>query len=186
MALRSSAMPPVRSSVRTALLAPNEFMKRIAALHGTGLPLREPDAQCEACGARGTVGRAVRFEENDEIREIHRFCRGCWPEQSARYKARWEEETRIATEAWMRAPHEVPAPPSLGAAFEAATWHLTLDVIRELLLDLRRHERGDSAPTPEDLARFAADLVEFANEVEEPMPLMIEAFIHRYGARPHQ
>ena len=69
-------------------------MTPIVTLHGTGLPPREPDAQCEACGAQGTVGRAVRFEENDEIREVHRFCRTCWPEQSARYKARWEEESR--------------------------------------------------------------------------------------------
>ena len=161
-------------------------MTPIATLHGTGLPLREPDAQCEACGAQGTVGRAVRFEENNEIREIHRFCRTCWPEQSARYKARWEEESRIATEAWMRAPRDVPPLPSVATAFEAATWHTTLGVIRELLLDLRRYERGDGPPTPEALARVAADLVEFATEVEEPMPLMIEAFIHRYGARPPQ
>src|SRR5690349_13144860 len=103
-------------------------MTEYASLRVTGLPPREPDATCEQCGARGTVGQAVRFGEAGEVLELHRFCAACWPEERARYDARWREADRVAAEAWMRDPDRVPAPPSLGSAFESATWHTTLDL----------------------------------------------------------
>src|SRR5688572_18519770 len=101
-------------------------MANFVSLRGTDLPLREPDATCEACNARGTVGRAVRFGEAGEMLELHRFCAACWPEERARYEARWREESRLASDAWLRDPEHAPRPPSLGSSFESATWHITL------------------------------------------------------------
>src|SRR5687767_3680242 len=45
---------------------------------------REPDAACEGCGARGTVGRATRTAAAGEPVEEHRYCARCWPEWSNR------------------------------------------------------------------------------------------------------
>ncbi len=156
-------------------------MASVVTLRGTGLPPREPDATCEACGTRGTVGRAVRFGEDGEASEVHRFCAACWPEQRARYDARWREQDRVAGEAWMRAPDRVPAPPSKSTAFESATWHTTLELVQGLLRDIRRHERGDLPPGEEALARIAAAIAERAGELEGPMPLEIEMFLERFG-----
>src|SRR3954467_3914544 len=95
-------------------------------LYGTKLPLREPEQQCEACGAQGTVGRAVRIADGPVLLELHRFCRSCWPEQSARYRARWAEEDRLAYEEFSRHTRSGGlATPS--CAFEAATWHVALE-----------------------------------------------------------
>src|SRR5919106_1344656 len=58
---------------------------------------REPDAWCEGCGVRGTVGRATRAGEGGEPVEEHRYCARCWPEWSAFYRARWYEEVRDLT-----------------------------------------------------------------------------------------
>jgi hypothetical protein len=158
-------------------------MANVVGMHGTGLPPREPDAACEACGARGTVGRAVRYGERREPLEVHRFCAACWPEERARYDARWGEQDRLAAEAWMRAPDATSAPPSMGSAFESATWHTTLDLVTELWGELRRHERGDGPPEAEGLARLAAEIVARAAEMEGPMPLAVEAFVERFGPR---
>src|SRR5262249_33019129 len=144
----------------------------------SGLPLREPDTRCEACGARGTVGRAMRTDAAGVPTEIHRFCAPCWPENAARFQARWNEETRLATEAWLRAPDRTPQPAAKGAAFESATWHNALAIVREITLALRQSE----PPTPEDLAAFAEQLRAAAPELEGQMPFEIHAFIQAYGA----
>jgi hypothetical protein len=145
---------------------------------GTGLPPREPNATCESCGVTGTVGRAVRTDDGGQVIELHRFCASCWAEQSARYRARWEEEHRLASDAWLRAPQVVPPPPSRGAAFESATWHATLDFVREL----NRAMRPMLPPTPEQLAAIAADIQAQAEELEGPMPIAVAAFLQAYGA----
>ena len=144
---------------------------------GTGLPPREPNAMCEACGVLGTIGRAIRTDAAGLATELHRFCASCWAEQSARYRARWDEENRLAGDAWLRDPRLAPPPPSRGAAFESATWHATLDVVREL----NRAIRPTSPPPPEQLAAIAADIQARAEELEGPMPIAVAAFLQAYG-----
>lgn len=157
-------------------------MTNIVIMRGSGLPAREPEVSCEACGARGTVGRAIRTAQDGEPLEVHRFCARCWPEESARYEARWREEDRLATEAWLRSAGTV-SPPTRGMTFESATWHMTLDLLTEIMREVRRRERGeDAAPRPEDLARLADEIRQQAAEMEGPMPLEVEMFLQRFGA----
>lgn len=138
---------------------------------------RDPAARCEACGAPGTVGRAVRTDGSGAVTEMHRFCAECWPEQSARYRARWEEEDRRRRDAFLRG--RVPAAGAgPGMWFEAATWHGTLDLVRQL----ERTMIAPVAPAVDDLARLAAQIRERAAEFEGEMPLEVEAFLQRYGA----
>lgn len=145
---------------------------------GSGNPPREPDAVCDGCGARGTVGRATRTDAEGTSIETHVFCAQCWPERSAQLEARWGEESRVATEAWMRAPETVPQPPARGAAFESATWHGVLTFVREI----HRALRSTQPPSTEDLAHLAEELRNIAPDREGPMPLEIEVFIQTYGA----
>jgi len=137
---------------------------------------RDPGAVCEACGATGTVGRAARTDASGSVAEMHRFCAACWPEQSARYRARWEEEDRRRRDAFFRdrAPAAGPGP---GMWFESATWHGTLELVRQI-------ERTMIAPLPpaaDDLAQLAAEIREQASAFEGEMPLEVESFLRRYG-----
>ena len=138
---------------------------------------RDPTAACEACGARGTIGRAARTDGSGAVTEMHRFCIDCWPEQSARYRARWEEEDRRRRDAMLRgrAPVVGAGP---GTWFESATWHGILDLVRQI-------ERSMLAPAPpgvDHLARLAEHIGGQAAEIEGEMPLEVEAFVQRYGA----
>jgi hypothetical protein len=147
------------------------------ALYGTDLPLREPEHTCEACGALGTIGRAVRFNDDSSVRELHRFCRSCWPEQSARYRARWAEEDRLATEAFFRNPIAGGLScPSM--ALEAATWHGALEVLQMVHSRLK----PQTPPSAKELAAIAAQWKAIASQLDEPMPMEIETFIRQYGA----
>ena len=145
-------------------------------LYGTNLPLREPEQICEACGAQGTIGRAARFRGDGSVLEIHRFCRKCWPEQSARYRARWAEEDRLAHEEFFRSARSggLAAP---SCAFEAATWHGALDVLHQV--HMRMIPR--SPPSADELAAIAAHWKTLAAEIDEPMPLEIEMFVQQYS-----
>lgn len=152
---------------------------QIVTLGSTELPRREPAATCDACGAVGTIGRAVRTDERGDATEVHRFCVDCWPEQSARYRARWNEEDRRWRDRFFRT--EEPGPPggNRGMAFEAATWHAALELIRGI-------ERTMIAPVPPstaDLERLAEQIRQAAPELEGEMPFEIEAFLHRYEGR---
>jgi len=152
-------------------------MPNTVVMRGSGLPLREPEAVCEACGAHGTVGRAIRTDATGAAVETHRFCASCWPENAARFRARWDEESRVATDAWMRAPQTAPQPAAMGAAFESATWHNALDLVRLVNLWLRR----SPPPSASDLAQLAAEIVASAPEREGPMPFEIEMFIQMHS-----
>lgn len=153
-----------------------ESMAQHVIMAGTGSPPREPDATCDACGVTGTIGRALRTDSDGQITEHHRFCARCWPEQSARYRARWDEEDRLASETWRRASHRTAPPPSQGAAFESATWHATLELVRELNGALRPMP----APTPAQLAAIAADIQARRDEYEGPIPAAVEDFLQAH------
>src|SRR4051812_2095185 len=113
---------------------------KTVVMRGSGEAPRDPDARCDACGARGAVGRAFRTNGEGTPTETHRFCARCWPERSAQLQARWSEESRLAAEAWMRDPGVVPQPPATSAAFESATWHEALAFVREVNRALRSTE----------------------------------------------
>ena len=140
---------------------------------------REPDAPCEGCGVVGTIGRATRTDANGRPTEIHRFCRNCWPEQSARYRARWREEDRLSLERLMRGIDTPAAGAGPGMAFEAATWHAVLDLVREFEQSLRAPM---SRPSIDDLAAFAVEIRRSASNFDGEMPWEVEAFLQRYGS----
>jgi hypothetical protein len=61
--------------------------------------------------------------------------------------------------------------------FESATWHGTLDLVREIEGSMRAH----MAPSPEDLAQFAGEIRRAAPQFDGEMPFEVEAFVQRYG-----
>jgi len=145
-----------------------------------GRPPREPDATCEGCGALGTVGRATRSDAAGKPTEEHRFCARCWPEGSAFYRARWQEERRRASLAWRdrsRGGADVP-PPASGMAFASATWHGTLELVRQLTEQVRHYREP---PSREHLRRIAADIRASAAGLEGPMPIEVRRFLAEYG-----
>src|SRR5687767_3972823 len=126
--------------------------RSVVAITSSGKPPIEPENPCEACGTIGTVGRARLTDEADNEIEVHAFCLKCWPEESARYRARWEEESRMRHENWMRTGGS-PTPPSIGWSLESATWHGALDMLRLVLISAESRR-----PTAEDLTSLANDL----------------------------
>jgi hypothetical protein len=139
---------------------------------------RDPDAVCEGCGVVGTVGRAVRTSADDQHREVHNFCAKCWPEQSARYRARWKEEDRLWREEFHRGRTKARgAGPGMG--FISATWHGILEMIDKIEATMV----APAPPTKEALAAIAADIERHAAEREGEMPYRVEAFIRRHGMR---
>ena len=147
-------------------------------MRASGLPLCEPEQTCEACGASGTVGRAMRTNQEGYPSEIHRFCAPCWPEHSARYRARWQEEDRLARQARFRDPLTAKGPIG-GTAFESATWHGAL----EFLECVNQTLRPSQTLTASDLAAIAAQLTESAATHVGEMPFEIEHFIREHGAQ---
>jgi hypothetical protein len=143
--------------------------------------LIEPDAVCEGCGARGTVGRAGRGDAMNAEIEEHRFCADCWPEWSAFYRARWQEQARRAGAARRDRPHDARAmtpPTASGMWFESATWHGVIDFVRTMSLQARYYR---DPPNPEALARFAADIRAQAPHKVGPMPIEVGAFLAEFG-----
>lgn len=154
----------------------------IAYMYGTHLPPREPHQTCESCGVLGTVARLTQFEIEGGIREMHRFCAACWPEQRARYMARWNEESRIAHDEWHRrmaaaeSGEEIPFPLSYSTNESSATWHMNLD----LLKDLDRIPDHGEKPKASELKEYAESLQEMAPNMVPPMPIEIEQFIEHW------
>ena len=138
---------------------------------------RDPDAACESCGVIGTVGRACRTDPDKGLVEEHRFCAACWPEQSARYRARWKEDDRLETERFFRGKVGARGA-GPGMYFESATWHGTLKLVR-LIED---QMIAPVPPTPQALAAIANQIAAHQSRFEGEMPFEVEMFIRRYGA----
>jgi hypothetical protein len=155
-------------------------MSKIVHMRPSGLPLREPEQVCEECGARGTVGRAMRTDQAGAACETHRFCATCWPEHSARLRARWNEEDRLARQAWFRDPGGAAAL-DRGTGFESATWHGTLDFVTLINQSLRPSQ----PPSPSQLSEMAAELENSAAEYVGEMPFEIALFIQTHRAPQH-
>jgi hypothetical protein len=146
-------------------------MTNTVIMRSSGLPLCEPEQTCEVCGTAGTVGRAMRTNPRGDPTEIHRFCAPCWPEHSAALRARWEESSRLRREAWLRDP-EHAAPPEGGTAFECATWHGALELVREVNRAVRA-----TPPTSAQLRNIAEELATSAVLHVGEMPFEIKVFI---------
>jgi hypothetical protein len=164
----SGRAPSKAESVIARMNAPDDSTRRG----------REPDAVCEGCGAVGTIGRAARTDATGRPTETHRFCRDCWPEQSARYRARWKEQERLSLERVMRGIDAPVAGVGPGMFFEAATWHSVLELVRELEQSLR----APMSLSADDLGTFADEIRRNASLLDDEMPWEVEAFLDRYGA----
>lgn len=141
-------------------------------MRGTGLPLVEPDGVCESCAARRTIGRAVRKDASGQILEIHRFCRSCWPAGRANYRERWDEEGRVAREAFSRNPNG-PHSTSLGYSMEGASW----DDAREFLA-LFQNEASSAHQIPASaFVHWLEECAKLEQALGEPMPADLRAIL---------
>jgi hypothetical protein len=148
----------------------------ISLIYGTGLPVREPDRSCAACGAQGTIGRAVRFTHEGNIREMYRFCSTCWSDQRAHYRKKWTEESRREYERFaIEHPTRDWSDPPM--AFEGASWHNALELLGQV-----QGRRRPGAPTSRSaLAVLALQFKRLAADIDEPMPPEIEELVRTYG-----
>lgn len=151
--------------------------RQFAVMSGSGLPLPEPEQVCEACGTLGTVGRVVYNDGRGAVRQLYRFCAECWPEEAARHRARWEETQRRAQDATFASDSTSDHAPLGGIAFEGASWHAALELVREI----ERTMHPQPPPSREDLAAFAAELREQTSHLEGPVPFEVRAFVQRYS-----
>ncbi len=108
---------------------------------GSDRAARDPDAICEGCGRRGTVGRASRQDASGGSLEEHQYCADCWPEWSAFYRARWQEQRRRATLAWRDRPvdaEQAALPPGGGTWCTASSTLCRSSPIRLATTGIRR------------------------------------------------
>jgi hypothetical protein len=110
---------------------------------------RDPAANCDRCGARGTVARAVRHTDPPLVL---RYCSHCWPNAQDELEAGQDEA------AWSSA---------------SRSW---FDVRRFLAL-IAVPTKGGPPPTSADLAAIAADIRAKAPEMDGPMPRDVEEFL---------
>lgn len=162
----------------------------------TGLPLVEPEQTCEACGAAGTVGRVVINSRDRTRQEIHRFCERCWPEEAARYEARWKDRRATTANELFATEHEAREAPTTGSlfeqnpmnvgmGFESATWHAAADAV-EKLEELLQMVRSGRVPTEADLIEMA---LATARDIEAQMdtrvgkmPFSVAQFLIEFGS----
>jgi hypothetical protein len=142
---------------------------------------RDPTANCDRCGARGTVARAVRHSEPPLVL---RYCGPCWPAAQEELEARQSEELKQWRET-QRASFDVQnhtrraSAPASPAAWSSASrsW---FDVRRFLAL-ITVPTKGGPPPTSSDLAAIAADIRAKAPEMDGPVPRDVEDFLSRHG-----
>lgn len=122
---------------------------------------RDPSAQCDRCGTRGTVARAVCHTEPPLVL---RYCSSCWPAAQEELEARQRDELASAS-----------APPAWSSA--SRSWY----DIRRFLALIEQPVNGGRAPTSADLAAIAADIRAKAAEMDGPIPPDVEDFITKHS-----
>jgi len=144
----------------------------------SGIPLRDPHATCEGCGATGTIGRIVLTERAGTVVAVHRYCRACWPTHRARFKELKDEEWRASMLALRKDPG---AAPTSGTGYEigGASWHGVLELVRDVLAA----QSGEHPASPEQLAMLCDRWPELEREFEEPMPSEARAFYEAHRSR---
>jgi hypothetical protein len=143
---------------------------------------RDPTAQCDRCGRRGTVARAVRHSEPPLIL---RYCSSCWPAAQEELEARQRDELKQwkqvqkAAAARERSTREALVSSSPPAAWSSSSrsWH---DASRFLAL-IAQQAKGSRAPTSTDLAAIAKDIRAKSAEMDGPIPPDIQDFLDRYS-----
>lgn len=164
-------------------------------LSGTGLPLVEPEQVCQACNVTGTVGRVVITSRDATRQEIHRFCIRCWPEECARYEARWKNRRPNSFQALMDADNEMPAdqvalplfeqdPMIVGMGFESATWHAAANRL-EKFTELLQMVRLGRVPSEAELVELALEMArELETQIDSrvgPIPPEVGEFLLEFG-----
>jgi hypothetical protein len=114
---------------------------------------RDPAGNCDRCGARGTVARAVR---HTDPRIVLRYCSYCWPDAQDELEAEQDEAAWSST---------------------SRSW---FDVRRFLAL-IAVPTKGGPPPTSADLAAIAADILAKAPEMDGSMPRDVEDFLSGHG-----
>ena len=143
---------------------------------------RDPAAQCDRCGRRGTVAKAVR---HSQPLLVFRYCSSCWPEAQQELEARqrdelkqWKEAQSVlaARDAYSR---EALASSSAAVAWSSSSrsWHDT----RRFLALMAQPPNGGRAPTIIDLAVIAEDIRAKAAEMDGPVPPDIQEFLDRHS-----
>ena len=142
---------------------------------------RDPDAQCDRCGRRGTVARAVRHSEPPSV---FRYCSSCWPDAQEELEAKQNDEleqSREAQRAFVAGGYPREALPSLPTpvawSSSSRSWHDT----RRFLELIAKPSSGGPAPTSTNLAMIAADIRAMAPEMDGPIPSDIQDFLDRHS-----
>lgn len=144
---------------------------------------RDPSAQCDRCGTRGTVARAVRHTEPPLVL---RYCSSCWPAAQEELEARqrdelkqWRDAQRASREVHNRRASGAAASPSDLPAWTIASrsWY----DVRGFLALIEQTMKGGPAPTSADLAAIAADIGATAAEMDGPIPPDVEDFIAKHS-----
>ena len=152
-------------------------MSSFIELCGSGLPPKDPAAYCDACGCVGTVSRAIRLCDGVEQQHF-RFCAACCVEESARLRARWDDEDAQAQDAAFRT-RDQQRRPSMGSAFEYATWHGARAFFSDRILP----KLHSAEPFSAEYLRSVADRYHTAApDMVGEMPFVIERFIAEYGS----
>lgn len=135
----------------------------------------EPDAICNACGAAGTVGRVFRRSANGTPLGTHRFCLACWPSESDRVTAQWEQEQAALSSA---ASYQEGSADSIH--WESATWDNAVFLVTGIEAELQSAESKHESDTLESLVQIADELATIAPQMVQPVPELITSFIQRY------
>lgn len=144
-----------------------------------GYPLKDPAATCHACGALGTVGRAIRKVEEREV--LHRqTCATCWPTEYRSLNAQWE----AATNAWLTHAMNVrdSIEPSLRPHGQGAMGGATWDGVEAFVRDHIRPTQQSATPMSRvELGAIAAQYQQLEPELVGEMPQLVRTFIRDYA-----
>lgn len=169
----------------------------MVVMRKTGLPDVEPGQHCEACGAKGTVGRVMLTSRDETRQEMYRYCLKCWPAEMAWFDARWEAGARNPFEFLARAHRErddepvltdaplVDQDPSLSTiTFESATWHNANYIAHELMETIRLlRDRSQNLDELVDAAvQLAANIEEVRHTRVGKMPFAVQTFLLEFGS----
>jgi hypothetical protein len=142
----------------------------------------DPAAQCDQCGRRGTVARAVRHSEPPLV---FRYCSSCWPTGQEELEARqrneleqWKEaqSALVARDVYAREAFVSLSPPAAWSS-SSRSWHDT----RRFLALIAQPPDGGPAPTSTDLGVIAEDISAKAAEMDGPVPPDIQDFLDRHS-----